>query len=185
MIKHAKSSFQVVGGKISFTVDDFMRKLGEFALDFEGQWGEAYFEIIDSVQHFQHRYLYGYLLPDIAFALGETDIEYVKQFVLKPKFLFRELPDGDWKKIPSKYASKCRVIIDGKKVRGYIPSTSTLKFEEMDKFLKDCENFLTLDLNGCVGMAKENQTEAMQARGMANLKDMVGTRQESLFSEAV
>jgi hypothetical protein len=165
--KQAKSSFQIVAGKINFTVDDFMKKLGEFALNFEGQRGEVNFEIVDSVQHFQHKYLYGFLLPDVAFALGETDIEYVKQFILKPKFLFRALPDGDWKQIPAKYASKCRIIVDGEKVRGYIPSTSALKFDEMDKFLKDCENFLTLELNGCVGMAKENQVEALECRKLS------------------
>ena len=47
-----------------------------------------------------------------------------------------------------------------------------------------------LDLNGCVGMAETDpakfqphQTNAMQTRELANMKDIIGARQESLFSE--
>jgi hypothetical protein len=186
-MKQAKSAFQIVGGMIQYTNAKFADEVIQIKNDCEGSWGEAIYQIVDSVKYFQHKYLHGYLLPDICFTMGETDSDYVKQFVLKTKFLYRDIPDGDIKKIPNKHLKNCRIVTrleDEKEVvKGYIPSTTVLTFDEMNQFLKDCENLLIFDLNSNVGRAGDNQTEALQARGMANLKDMVGSRQEDLFND--
>jgi hypothetical protein len=193
-IKQAKSSFQIIAGKIVFTVDDFMKKLGEFALNFEGQWGEAYFEIVDSVQYFQHKYYRGYLLPEVAYLYSETE-DYTHNWILKPEFLFFSLPDGDVKKIPNKHLKNCRIITrmekenhgpDAKEievVKGYIPSTAVLTFDEMKDYIIKVENRLISDQQGRLGAVK-NEKEANHYRGLANMTEIIGARQESLFEVA-
>ena len=178
-IKKAISEFRIIGGRVVYSNDEFEHDFKTMKDDNEGEYGEAHYEIINSVQHFQHKYLYGYLLPDITHAMGETDSEYVKQFILKPKFLLWQIPDGDFRKIPSKHMSGCRICTninpDGEEVViGYIPSTSKLNFDEMAKFIQDCENFLLLDCNGSVGMSAGSkqdsvQVEALRARELAKI----------------
>ena len=173
-MKKVKSAFQIRNNKIIYiskTFEEDIQKLKKH----DDAWGEVVFEIVDKVAYFQHKFLHGYLLPDITFALGEKDLEYVKQFILKPKFLFR--PVKDWIDIPTKYANKCRVIIEDDVVTGYVPSTTALTYDEMKAFLEECENFLTYGLNGCIGMHdtspnnKRTQEEAMQTRELAGMYD--------------
>jgi hypothetical protein len=174
--KKVKSAFQIRDNTITYASKTFESDIMELKKN-NNSWGEVVFEVVDKVAYFQHKYLHGFLLPDIMDALGETDPEYVKQFILKPKFLFR--PVTDWKEIPNKYANKCRIIIEDNKVTGYVPSTTTLKYDEMKAFLVECENFLFYGLNGSIGV--EKQEDAKLCREMAEMPEII--YQQELFEE--
>ena len=180
-MKLVKSEFKIVAGRLLYTNNDFEKQIVAMKDKHEGEFGEVIFEIVDKVQHFQHRYYRGYLLPDVTFALGEIDQSYVHEFILKPKFLARKIEDHDWHNIPNKHRSNCRIITriitnqGGEKEEvpdEYCPSTGVLTYDEMAQYIKDVENFLTLELNGCVGMSagqdfEKQQAEALDAREMA------------------
>lgn len=176
-MKKVKSVFKIQDDKIIYMSKTFNDDIVALKKNADA-WGEVTFEIIDKVAYFQHKYLHGYLLKDIAFALGETNTEYVKQFILKPKFLFRKV--NDWKEIPSKYANKCRIIVEDNQVTGYIPSTTSLTFDEMKAFLIECENFLIFGLNGCVGMDCDEKN-AMAYRDFANMLEEYEINENLVF----
>ena len=69
--------------------------------------------------------------------------------------------------------------MEGDKVIGYVPSTTVLKYEEMKTFLVQCENFLFYDLNGSIGI--EKQEEAKHYRELAEMPDII--YQQELFDD--
>jgi len=107
---------------------------------------EVVFTIVDTPEYFQHKYFHGYILPVIAEGQGEKDLVYLKEYVLKQEYLFT--PVNDLREIPSRHRSRARIIqrehVDEHgevtvNIIGYVPSTTTLTFDEMKAFILWCE----------------------------------------------
>ena len=106
---------------------------------------EMTLEVIDSPEYYQHKHYRGEVLPAIADAQGEMDLYYLHNFILKKQFGHHyEISKID--EIPEKHRKSCIIItkeIEGiERVVGYIRSSSTFSFEEMDIFIKNCKGIL-------------------------------------------
>ena len=132
-------------------------------------------DVNDDPLYHQHKFYRGTLLPDIADAMGEKDLQYVHIFVLKKEFLYIDV--DNFNGIPAKYRSKAFVFyreienfnnVSDKRVEvvGFVPSTSDLTKEEFDEFIKKCENRLFVDLDGHIGQGDtiKNQQEHIDLR---------------------
>jgi hypothetical protein len=145
-----KLLFDIIGKQIVYHDKNYKDKIEEYKNQFDGKSGELTFVISDGPEYWQHKYLHGYLLPSIAEAQGEVDLVYLKEYVLKQEFLFFTV--NELKEIPSRHIKRARIIerqmVDAggeikTKVVGYIPSTTTLKFDEMKEFILKCEQVMT------------------------------------------
>ena len=167
---------QVIEGKIVYSDWKVEQRIKEFKELNEGAFINVIFESHSAVAYFQHRYLYGYVLPQVAEAQGEKDISFLKEFVLKEKFLFK--PCESFKDIPVRHRKRLRTIFVEyrekpdddirRKLVGYIPSTTVLTFKEMRDFIKSCEDVR----DGLIdwSIVKENKAEydeMMRIRGLA------------------
>ena len=165
MKKKARSTFQIIGGKINYHNPDFENDFQDMKLDNEGTWGECVYEIVDKAQYFQHKYYRGFVLPDITFAMGEISQDNI-HIELKKEFLFRKV-DGNYESIPKKHRSRCIIvtqvadIVD--EIVGYIPSTANLTYNEMKEFIDKCEHRLFVDLQDTF----REQREAMEYRKLS------------------
>ena len=155
-----KSSFQIIDQKIIYMNKNFMAEIETLKAN-DGQYGECVFEIIDRVQHFQHKYYRGPLIDEICGKVGERDTEYI-HFEMKKKFLYREVESA--KDIKSRYRGRCIVFMnDNAEVKAYIPSTGDLTFEEMRDYILKVEEFLIHEING--SMPVENLHDRSLALG--------------------
>lgn len=101
----------------------------------EGSTVEVVFTAMDSVEHFQHKYLYGYCYEPMAQASGmevdEIDHE------MKLRYLRRAVSSiGE---IPHRYRGRCIVLMDGESVVGYVPSKSALTYQEYADYIQNVE----------------------------------------------
>ena len=141
-----KLIFSIENGTIKYHDRDFKIKIDEFKRRNDLKKGEVIFTILDGPEYFQHKYFHGYVLPSIADAQGEKDLSYLKEYVLKQEFLFVAV--NDLREIPSRHRARARIIqretVDDNgeitiKVIGYVPSTTTLTYDEMKAFIIKCE----------------------------------------------
>lgn len=141
-----KLTFTIDNGTIKYHSTDYKSQLDEFKKRNDFKKGEVIFSILDGPEYWQHKYFHGYVLPSIAEGQGEKDLSYIKEYVLKQEFLFVAV--NDLKDIPARHRSRARIIqretvdSDGAisvKIIGYVPSTTTLNFEEMKSFIVKCE----------------------------------------------
>lgn len=131
-------------GKLIYSDKEWQDKWSDFKVENENRWVRVTYESLSSPEYWQHKYLNGFVIPQIASAQGEADEEYVVES-LKEKFLkktYESLRD-----IPARQRSRCRIMIiekvaiDGelRAEKYYIPSRATLPFEEMKNFILRCE----------------------------------------------
>ena len=141
-----KFIFSIENGVIKYHDHDFKVKLDEFKKRNNIKKGEVVFTILDGPEYFQHKYFHGYVLPSIADAQGEKDLSYLKEYVLKQEFLFVAV--NDLREIPARHRARARIIqretvdVNGEitvRIIGYVPSTTTLTFDEMKAFIVKCE----------------------------------------------
>jgi hypothetical protein len=146
---------KVVNGEIEFTSKDYEKKIKSLEKTASGNSISISINVMDTPEHWQHKYFHGMLLPDIAYAQGETDVHYLKNLVLKPLFLTR--PIDNYSDIPSRFRERCRPLtkeIGGVEcLIGYIPSLGDLTYEEMKSFILNCESLFFEDLQGSLGMS--------------------------------
>ena len=142
-----KLTFTIDNGTIKYHSTDYKSQLDEFKKLNDFKKGEVIFSILDGPEYWQHKYFHGYVLPSIADAQGEKDLSYLKEYVLKQEFLFT--PVDHPKDIPSRHRSRARIIqrelVDESgevtiKIIGYVPSTTTLTYDEMKTFIVKCES---------------------------------------------
>lgn len=163
----------------------------------EGRRVHIMYDAQSEVEHHQHRFYWGYLLPDITFAMGEKD-EYYVHVLLKRDFLYRPVESGKIEDIPKKYfrngifmigEDKLAdlenhrgipfslihgvIIVTGKddSLRGYIPSNADLTYDEKEEYHRKCEDRLMLDLNNHLGVKSGQQQEAMEVRELSMGED--------------
>jgi hypothetical protein len=129
---------------------------------------------MDDIEYWQHKYYRGYILPMIALAQGELDIEYVHQ-ELKDKFIKYQYID--LRDIPSRHRSRCRIIqidrvtIDGevKSEKYYVPSMATLNEQEAREYILKTEGLRDGFIDWSIGEDKEKIKAMMEARRLAGL----------------
>lgn len=104
-----------------------------------------------NVEYWQHKYYRGYLLPQIADFSFDGELDKAHEY-LKEQFLFIKC---DQSEIKHNKINKYFYQVDGKQIFiGYTPSTSELKVEEMNDFIRRVEAFgfencnLVLDKTG-------------------------------------
>ena len=149
---------KIKDNKISYE-SGYQTKVNKFKFDNPNCKIIMSLEVNDDPLYHQHKFYRGELLPSIADAIGEKDLQYVHIFVLKKEFLYIDVDSFD--QIPKKYRSKAFVFyqeLENKRVDvvGFVPSTSDLTKEEFDDFIKKCDDRLFVDLDGHVGMGDKN-----------------------------
>jgi len=114
----------------------------------------------DDISTAQHRFYRGLILPALTEALGETNNQYVHEFILKPEFIYRQTGEYYYKvekfdDIPVKHQSSSRVITEiiemvtpeqeyfnKTEIIGYIPSMASFTKAETKDYFKFCETML-------------------------------------------
>lgn len=114
-----------------------LNRMKAFFGKFVGNDVEITMVVPDGVRYWQHKYYRGFVLPDIALGMGENDIEYLHEFVLKQQFLFFTVKD--YKDIPARHHKGIRIIMDNDQVIGYVPSMSAINYDEGKAFILKCE----------------------------------------------
>jgi len=135
----------IENGKIKYKSDKSENKLSKFKDDNNFKDVDISFEIIDRPQYWQHKYFHGFVLPQIAMGMGESNLDYLCEMVLKQQLLF--VPIESERDIPKRHIGKCRTVskvqyLDGEEIIitiGYVPSRSTLTFKEYKEFILKCE----------------------------------------------
>lgn len=116
--------------------------------------------ITDNISHAQHRLFRGLLLPALTEALGESNNQFVHDFILKKEWIYRQTGNyyfevKDYSEIPAKHQGSARIIsriesVMGErlqiqrveKICGYIPSMANYTKAETKSYLKFCEVLL-------------------------------------------
>ena len=174
-MKVFKLNGKIENSKIEY-YENNMASYKKFKADNEGKHVDIIIEIMEKPEYFQHKYYRGGLLPAIAEASGEHNI-FLSHVLLKFEYLYNEIGSIDeipkkymssgiffinemdiesaenMVNIPCQYIQGV-IIIHGSKgaisriIKGYIPSTADLTYEEMKQYIKSCENRLFIDLKG-------------------------------------
>jgi hypothetical protein len=183
---------KIQNDKIIYMDEGWHGAVQDFKQKNEGANIEVYFENVNSAHHYSYKYYWGYLLPDISFALGELDINRI-HFELKRDFLYKEISNID--DIPKRYLKKgvfqisyrnlfsgilrvpfsmingTLIVFENENITGYVPSISmkTFKQDEMREFIWQVEHRLFVDLEGQLGSENRDQKTAIDLRGKAGL----------------
>ena len=118
----------------------------------------------DNIRLAQHRLYRGFILPSITEAMGETNGNYVHEFILKPEYIDRktgrrELWFASFNDMPERYQTSGRTFpLDNG--YGHIPSMKTFTIKETMDYLRFCENLLYVEIGG--KMKEEDEGEKYQ-----------------------
>jgi len=111
----------------------------------------------DDISTAQHRFYRGLILPALTEALGETNNQYVHDFVLKPEWVYRKTGGyyfevNDYSEIPAKHQGNARILseyiykespcVKECNIYGYIPSMASFTKAETKDYFKFCETML-------------------------------------------
>ena len=128
----------------------------------------------NEAEYWMHKYFHGFVLPDICEGMGERNDHWIRGH-LKEKFL--RFPIESMEDIPRRHAKKCQIIerevMDEKgnsyrRVVAYIPSLSSISYDEYSAFIKKCEDLR----DGLEGWSYEE--------GSQRYADMVYARDKAL-----
>ena len=120
--------------------------------------------ITDNITHAQHRLYRGILLPALTDAMGETNNQYVHDFIIKTEWIYRQTGNyyfevKDYSEIPAKHQGNARILSNGKpnkmSIYGYVPSMANYTKQETKDYLKFCEILLE-EVGGNIPMS-DNQ----------------------------
>lgn len=134
--------------------------------------------ITDNISHAQHRLYRGLLLPALTEALGESNNQYVHDFILKPEFIYRQTGKyyyevTCYEDIPLKHRSTARINSERVTIDkfgepcteiqfyGYIPSMANYTKAETKSYLRFCEILLE-EIGGSI--PTENNQEYLNLR---------------------
>lgn len=151
----------IVQGSLLYSDPDYRKKLKEFKAVNEGFSCDVIFESHDNVRYWQHKYYRGFILPIIAEAQGEKDIDYLHEFILKERFLRFKVED--WRDIPSRHRAGCRLMMKDDKVIYYVPSCAVLNYKEMREFILNTEAIR----DGLIEWEYKDPQEAVRIRKLA------------------
>ena len=116
--------------------------------------GKCLSEKRDSIKWYMHKYYRGYLLPAITDGMGETNTQYVHDFILKPEWIERStgkryLQYDNYNDIPAKYTKDGGANIyrfNNGNSYAVLPSMSTFTIAEAKEFLHFCEHVLNIEI---------------------------------------
>ena len=142
-----KLEAHILDGQIQYRDPQFRERIKEFKDLNDGFDCDIIFESHSRPEHWQYKYLYGFVYPAISQGMGEGSIDTVDE-IMKEKFLFQEVADR--KDIPVRHRSRSREFYvdykDGEETKrqiyGYIPSKTTLNFKEMKFYIEQCETVM-------------------------------------------
>jgi hypothetical protein len=132
----------------------------------------------NEAEYWMHKYFHGFVLPDICEGMGERNDYWIRSH-LKEKFL--RFPINSSEEIPRRHAKKCQVIerevMDEngsayRRVVAYIPSLSSISYDEYAAFIKKCEDLR----DGLEGWGYEE--------GSQRYTDMVYARDKALHPDS-
>lgn len=126
----------------------------------------------DNIKTAQHRLYRGFILPAITEAMGETNNNYVHEFILKPEWIDRKTGRREYwynsfNDMPEKYQISGRTFIFDDGTFGHVPSMKSFTQKETKEYLQFCEHLLHVELNGAI--QEDKQDEYQQAREDARI----------------
>ncbi|MBV6342413.1 hypothetical protein [Candidatus Magnetobacterium casense] len=191
----------VLANKIQYETPGWREKLEEFKAHNEGKNIEITFEMVDSPLHYLFKYYWGYLLPDLAFAMGERNKFKTHLFC---KMMHNLINVSTVDEIPKKYFKRgwvklnmeevqdptsiehllatirgVIIIFENNELVAYIPSCADLTHQEMKDYTVKVEHYLFVDCKGRLGEEGRDgrQAKAMRDKGMDEEKKKI----EDLF----
>lgn len=120
--------------------------------------------VTNDISYSQHRLFRGLILPALTEAMGETNNQYVHDFILKPEWIYRQTGEYYYKiekyeDIPIKHQGSARILsgyeyVESPVVKecivyGYIPSMSQFTKADTKSFFLFCETLLE-EINGSI-----------------------------------
>jgi len=162
---------------VKYRTIDWQGKFRDFIEKNEGERVEIVMEQISDIKHSIHKGYRGYILPDIAHALGEASEARV-HYELKKEFLFERCECIE--EVPSRHRSRCQYIFDhNSNFLGYVPSMATLTQKDAQEFMRKCKDRLLIDLGSHIGVSTtyeklesfQNEAYAYISRGLGNEKN--------------
>ena len=137
--------------------------------------------ITDNISSASHRFYRGLLLPALTEAMGETNNQYVHEFILKPEWIYRQVGDyyypvTDFDDIPIKHQSSARFITRNEKILdrnnqtstiltfvGYIPSMASFTKAETKDYFLFCETML-MEIGGQIPTADNQEFANLRSK---------------------
>jgi len=134
--------------------------------------------VTNDISYSQHRLFRGLILPALAEAMGETNNQYVHDFILKPEWIYRQtgkyfIPVNNYNEIPDKHKGKCREIIEYSEghegepkcslIIGYIPSMSQFTKADTKSFFLFCETLLE-EIDGSIPTEQSQEYKQLRER---------------------
>ena len=117
----------------------------------------ATFEAIDGAMWHQHKYYRGVLLPSIIDSWGDRSAH----SYLKKRFLLKDIYSLE--DIPTKHKRNVMIFVDNEGAPiAYIPSTGSLTQDEFRAYILNCEDFLYIDVMGCIEPEFNNDIKRMR-----------------------
>ena len=137
---------------------------------------------LDNISYAQHRLYRGILLPAITEAMGESNNQYVHDFILKPEWIYRTsgkyyINVNGYSEIPEKHQGSSRIINKAIKmynqnddeffykpeIIGYIPSMAKFTRAETKDYLKFCECILD-EINGNIPVEHNQEYATLRSK---------------------
>lgn len=131
---------------------------------------------LDNISYAQHRLYRGILLPAITEAMGESNNQYVHDFILKPEWIYRSsgkyyILVNYYSEIPEKHQGTARIIERTNfennklnvKIIGYIPSMAKFTRAETKDYLKFCECILD-EINGNIPVEHNQEYSKLRSK---------------------
>lgn len=133
----------------------------------------------DNISSASHRLYRGLILPALTEALGESNNQYVHDFILKPEWIYRQTGNYYFKvdkfdDIPIKHQGDCRVItiinssgVHGlhvdTKIVGFIPSMANFTRAETKDFFRFCEVLLE-EIGGAIPTDQNQEYKLLRGK---------------------
>lgn len=155
-------------GKSVINYDDqfFKNKIDSFKQKNENHRILVRFEVIDKPEYYLHKYYRGFLLPDLAKAIGEVDTNYV-HIQMKKRFLYEKVEQLS--EVPTRYRSRCNYFIEEKNGKselvGYTPSTGDIPHQNMKDYIQKVEHVLFVDVGGCIDPRRQDVAKDYREKG--------------------
>jgi major membrane immunogen (membrane-anchored lipoprotein) len=174
--------------KIKYLDADYRNRIEKFKASHPDKRISMTLENADNPAHYLYKYYWGYLLPDLCFAMGEKNKRRI-HIIMKRNFLMVNVCGLD--EIPKKYFRQgvfranykdimaleqgsldiyvnhiagIIVIENEGELFGYIPSNADISHDEMQSYVASVEHHLFVDLMGRLGEEGRDPAEAKKLR---------------------
>ena len=136
--------------------------------------------ITNNISGMQHRFYRGLILPALTESLGESNLQYTHDFILKPEWIYRQTGEyyfkvNNYNEIPEKYQGNARIItVDGYTIKnnktvetvlikGYVPSMANFTRAETKDYFKFCEVLLE-EIGGAIPTDQNQEYQILRKK---------------------